>query len=213
MAEREIREIIRSLCERLDRTVMRPVVKAAVPMAVGAGIAISGGCATGTSEPLYMAPDAVVDQGPSNDPGLQPAYMAPDNGAVTIYSAPLDVALTDEAAVDPGAQPPYMAPDDGVQPLYMGPDDVVEPVDPGVQPPYMAPDNGDQPLYMGPDDAVEPVDPGVQPPYMAPDNGLQPLYAADFDAGVADAAIDPGNVNAYMAPMYGAPSPAPAEAD
>jgi hypothetical protein len=181
MAEREIREIIRSLCERLDRTVMKPVCRVAAPMALGAGLAMASGCAEDTgNNAAYMAPD-IVDTGSTTDPGVQPPYMAPDNGSVPVYSAPVDVALTDEAAVDPGAQPPYMAPDDGVQPLY-----------------------------MGPDDAVEPVDPGVQPPYMAPDNGIQPLYAADFDAGEAtDAAVDPGNAAAYMAPMYSAPSPAP----
>jgi hypothetical protein len=174
MAEREIREIIRSLCERLDRTVMRPVVKAAVPMALGAGLAMSPGCTKDEAVAVYMAPDVVETDVPPADnveqdivPPGDMAYMAPD------------------AVEDPGLVPEYMAPD-AVEPdagiLYMAPDSA-----------YMAPDVA--PAYMGPDAAI---DEGPQVEYMGPDAVVDAGPQTDYMA--PDAGIDAGPQMEYMAP-------------
>ena len=147
MSEKEIRSVLRSLCEDLDRRArramrsgMRNVV---MPAALGAGLALSG-CSDDSSTTIDSGKTdvAIADAGAEN---VQPPYMAPD---AALYAAP-DVRL-DTAPDATGSEM-------GI--LYSAPD--------GLQPPYMAPDSAVGPemglLYMAPDG-------GVVPPYMAPDS-------------------------------------------
>lgn len=109
MTEREIREILRTVCLDLERQCKKVVRKVVVPSVLGASLALSG-CGDddttrkdGLVGPLYAAPDSSVEIGP------QPEYMAPD-------------ATLPDASTDAGPQIDYMAPDAGPQTPYMAPD-------------------------------------------------------------------------------------------
>jgi hypothetical protein len=127
VSEREIRDLLHRLCADIDRrarAVGRTVKKGAVPLALGAGLALSAGACSDDASPAYQAPfEAGVDSNKNAD-GPQPAYMAPPFEAGVDTTTPLTEA---------GPQPDYMAPDVGPQPDYMAPDA-------GPQPDYMAPD-------------------------------------------------------------------------
>lgn len=124
MSEKEIRELLHTLCADIDRRAKRTartLKKAAIPFAIGAGLALgAGGCSDDATSPPK------VDKGAQYD-GIQPAYMAPpfEMGPAPAYAVP---------GVDSGPAPEYAAP---------GPDA-------GPQPDYMAPDAGPQPDYMAP---------------------------------------------------------------
>jgi hypothetical protein len=135
MSEREMRQVLASLCNDLDRRAKalgRGLKKVMLPAALGAGLALGAGGCSDDSQPapndagieasvkdigamdnaLYMAPDAKADLGP------QPPYMAPDGAT----PPPEDAAAADTAVQkDAGPVPPYMAPDMGGL-LYMAPD-------------------------------------------------------------------------------------------
>jgi hypothetical protein len=118
MSEREIRSLLRIICDELDVRAAkagRVARKIVLPTMLGAGLALSGGCDDGAEKtdsqviteagPLYMAP-------------VDAAYMAPDtttDGAVPMpdmmYMGP-DVGQID-AALDAPPVPPYTAPDAG----------------------------------------------------------------------------------------------------
>ena len=132
MSEKEIRGLLRTICDRLDERARRVTRKVVVPTMLGASLALSG-CGDGRS----VASDAkvVAEAGPLYGvPAPDAIYAAPwDGGAIPPYMGP-----------DAGPQPEYIAPDDaGVVPPYMGPDA-------GPQPDYLAPDLGPVPLYLGP---------------------------------------------------------------
>ena len=122
MTEKEIREVIRELCEDLDRRARRAVKdglrKVVLPSMLGAGLALApAGCddraVPGTDQKVVPRADA--------------AYGVPFDGRVK----------TD----DSGAIPPYMAPDAGPQPEYMRASGRGRPVSRA----YMAPDAGPTP--------------------------------------------------------------------
>ena len=133
MSEREMRQILASLCADLDRRARalgRGVKKALVPAALGAGLALgAGACSDDASSPK----DARVEAS-TKDMGaeMSPLYMAPEDAAIQS-----DVGPTADVGVDlPGTL--YMAPDAGT--------------DVGPVPPYMAPgDGGGGILYQAPD--------------------------------------------------------------
>jgi hypothetical protein len=184
MSESEIRAILRQVCERLARQVVVPARKAALPMAIGAGLMAGQGCIFDPmATPEYMAPDVEV-------PEATPVYSAPDDA----FTPPPDTLYMGPDIWDDGAVPPYMAPDTGPQPEYMAPEDA------GIGTDTHDPDPGFVPLYSVAD-AVDP-DPGVEPPYMAPDTGPQPEYMAPEDVvepkDVAE--VDNGMGMLYMAP-------------
>lgn len=117
MSEKEIRELLHTLCADIDRRARetaRTLKKAALPLAIGAGLALGvGGCSDDSTSP----PKA--DQGVRYD-GIQPAYMAPpfEMGPAPAYAVPgLD------GKIDTGPAPEYAAPgpDAGPQPDYMAP--------------------------------------------------------------------------------------------
>jgi hypothetical protein len=113
MTEREIRELLRTVCLDLDRCARKVVRKVLVPSMLGAGLALAG-CSdrdpTPTDDssvasemgPVYGAPDATLDGGP------MPPYMAPDDSGIgpqPLYAAP------GPDGGGPQPQPDYMAPD------------------------------------------------------------------------------------------------------
>ena len=114
MSEKEIRELLHTLCADIDRRAKRTgrtLKKAAIPLALGAGLALGvGGCSDDTTSPPPKA-----DQGATYD-GIQPAYMAPpfEMGPAPAYAVP---------GVDSGPAPEYAAPgpDAGPQPDHMAP--------------------------------------------------------------------------------------------
>ncbi|MBM4398371.1 MAG: hypothetical protein FJ087_22110, partial [Deltaproteobacteria bacterium] len=127
MSELEIREIIRAICDRLDRRV-------AAGMAAGVGLALSPGCDEGGGGGAQKDVAAEVA-----DPGVVPPYMAPDTqydpGPADLYGVPDPGPETED---DPGVVPPYMAPDPGIDP---GPMDAYGVPDPG-------PEAGEDPGVM-----------------------------------------------------------------
>lgn len=146
MSEREIRSLLRIICDELDvraAKVGRAARKVVLPSMIGAGLALTGGCDDGRA----VQTDGIIA-------GVDAAYgvdMSMDVGPGPLYMAPVDAA--------------YLAPDasgDGVVPVpdlvYMGPDagppDAAK-VDAGPQPPYTAPDAGPVPPYTAPMDGGE----------------------------------------------------------
>lgn len=120
MTEKEIREVIRELCEELDRGARRVVRqgmrKVVLPSMLGAGLALSA-----CSEPasVYSVPprDGGADRAADGKVG------SPEG---VLYGVPWDQKVIKEdgkAKVDLGPMPPYMAPEAGPQPEYMAPDD------------------------------------------------------------------------------------------
>lgn len=180
MREREMREVLATVCDELDRRARRllrdGVRKVVMPAALGAGLALGGGC--DTDRPVNTG-DAATDGAPARDRGpqmgdLAPVYMGPDAGLLYMGPdagpPPADGAQPADLGVDGRLadlpMPPYMAPEAGL--LYMAPD--AGKVDMGPLPPYMAPppkdaatppepDLGPTLLYMGP-----PADGGPKPP-------------------------------------------------
>lgn len=144
MSEREMRQVLASLCNDLDRRAKalgRGLKKVMLPAALGAGLALGAG---GCSDDSGSAKDAQVEAS-VKDVGVtdNAVYMAPDAG------------------MDLPPVPPYMAPDSATPPadsgvdvpgaLYMAPD-AGSSSDMGPVPPYMAPDSGGGGLlYMAPD--------------------------------------------------------------
>jgi hypothetical protein len=119
MTEREIREVIRELCEELDRGARRVVRqgmrKVVFPSMLGAGLALSA-----CSEPaeLYGVPP--------RDGGADRTVDGKVGGPDAAYGVPWDQKVIKEdgkAGFDLGPVPPYMAPEAGPQPEYMAPDD------------------------------------------------------------------------------------------
>lgn len=125
MSEKEIRELIHNLCSDIDRRARqaaRGLKKAAMPVALGAGLALSaGGCSDDTGNPPPK--DGQTADTRSADGGPAPAYAAPpfemgtqiDLGGAPAYAVP---------GTDLGPPTPdYMAPgpDAGPQPDYMAP--------------------------------------------------------------------------------------------
>jgi hypothetical protein len=127
MTEKEIREVIRELCEELDERARRMVKKVVLPTMLGAGLALSvGACGDRTAPgkqdvisaadmaygvPLYMAPS---DYRPADHfvGGPDMAYRAPDR----------EPRLDGKPKPDLGPIPPYMAPmDGGASTLYSMP--------------------------------------------------------------------------------------------
>jgi hypothetical protein len=185
MSEREIRNIIRSVCAELDQRAKRAAQNTAkcvvLPAMLGLSLSV-----TGCKDKELKKPDG---QGVAGGQGqiITPMYMAPmagssganvgaggksDTGPVAIYAAPLGgsggaVAGNKDAGVkDAGPQVKYMAPDAQV-----------------------AADSGAD------------KDASVMPLYMAA------LYAAPFDAGAqaeyAAPIADSGPMVRYMAPNAG----------
>ncbi len=139
MTEKEIREVIRELCDELDERARRLVRNVVVPAALGAGLALSaGGCGDrAVSDSMVPHVDAAY--------GL-PLYAAPldwrTGGPESAYMMPFDRGTPKDIKpkTDPGPMPPYMAPMD-----YKVKDTKVPPP----QPDYMVPDDGGGavPLY------------------------------------------------------------------
>lgn len=204
MSEREIRNIIRSVCADLDERARRAanarVQKVVLPAALGVTLAVSG-CSSernshfrdvdaSSPDSEQVQPDAGVEGGPGTeagnpDPGPAPEYDAPlvDAGSVLEYMAIMPDASADGATDKDAAQTVTDAAREDVGPVleYAAP----------------LPDAGAVPPYM----AVIP-DAGAVPPYMAviPDAGVQALYMAVIvDSG--DQNLDPTPVPLYDAPM------------
>lgn len=151
MTEKEIREVIRELCEELDRGARRVIKegmrKVVMPSMLGAGLALSAGACSDKAVPAYGVPDRWIVHSPND------AYGVPFDVGVADKEPPPDqkVALPDAAY---GLPPP----DQGLK-RDLGP----------VAPPYMAPDVGPPQVdYMAPDDA------GGAPVYAVPMYGAPP---------------------------------------
>jgi hypothetical protein len=149
MTEREIREVIRELCEELDRGARRVIRegmrKVVMPSMLGAGLALSAGACSDKAVPAYGVPDGLV--------------IAPHDAA---YGVPFDrgigetsdkkVTTPDQKVAMPDAAYGLPPPDQALK-RDIGP----------VVPPYMAPDVGPPQVdYMAPDDG------GAAPVYAAP---------------------------------------------
>lgn len=111
MSEREIRSLLRTICDRLDERARRVTRKVVVPSVLGASLALSG---CGDGRPVSTDAKVVTEAAPTGD-----AYLGASDAA---YGAPLDgwPLPPDQAAPDAGPQPDYLAPDAGPVPLYMG---------------------------------------------------------------------------------------------
>lgn len=133
MSEREIREVLRSVCEDMDRRARRAVRggvrKVVMPAVLGAGLALGGGC---SDDDIDKKQDASVSDGQVKDgagdgvvPGPDAAYFAPDS---IVYMGPdagpptpdLGPGNPDLAYMAPPAD--GFAPDAGPQIDYMAPD-------------------------------------------------------------------------------------------
>ena len=124
MSEKEIRELLHNLCSDIDRRARqaaRGLKRAAMPVALGAGLALgAGGCSDDSGSP--PAKDGQTADTRQTDSGPAPAYAVPpfemgtpvDFGGAPAYAVP---------GVEMGPTPDYMAPgpDLGPQPDYMAP--------------------------------------------------------------------------------------------
>ena len=132
MSEREIRSLLRIICDELDVRAAkagRVARKVVLPTMLGAGLALSGGCGDRVDKtdsqviteagPLYMAPvdaaymvpDAYLsDATDGTVPMPDTMYMGPDIGQL---DAALDAPVPPYTAPDAGPVPPYTAPMDG----------------------------------------------------------------------------------------------------
>jgi hypothetical protein len=134
MSEREIRSLLRIICDELDVRAAkagRLARKVVLPTMIGAGMALSGGCDDGgtvKTDGIIAGVDAAYGVDMSMDAGPLPPYQAPDG---TLYAAPdvgqadsttTDGGEVDGGKVDAGPQPPYTAPDAGPIPPYTAPD-------------------------------------------------------------------------------------------
>jgi len=136
MSEKEIRGLLRTICDRLDQRARRVTRKVVVPSMLGASLALSGcgdgravpgdGQVVSEAAPVYAAP---MDARPPE------AGPAPDAGPIPVDGRPVEVG--------PAPDSIYQAPDAGPIPPYLAPDA-------GPQPDYLAPDVGPVPLYLGP---------------------------------------------------------------
>jgi hypothetical protein len=111
MTEREIREVIRELCDELDECARRVVKKVVLPSMLGAGLALAGGCSD-NPVPAYGMPDGhnVVDKkvgGTESAYGMPDQYKKLDLGAQPPYSVPMDKAIQ---KVDGGSAVLYSVP-------------------------------------------------------------------------------------------------------
>lgn len=178
MTEREIREVIRELCEELDRGARRVIKesmrKVVMPSMLGAGLALSAGACSDKAVPAYGVPDKWAVPPPGD------AYGVPFDRRI-VQSTDNKITTPDKKVAMPDAAYGLPPPDQGLK-RDLGP----------VAPPYMAPDDsGPFPLYAVPTEA------GPVPPYMAPDVGPPQVdYMAPDDGGAAPL---------YAAPMYGLP--------
>jgi hypothetical protein len=142
MSEREIRSLLRIICDELDVRAARAgrvARKVVLPTMLGAGLALTGGCDDGRpvqTDGIIAGVDAAYGVDMSMDVGPGPLYMAPadlapdtTDGTVpmpdTMYMGP-DVGQADaskDVALDAPPAPPYTAPDAGPVPPYTAPMD------------------------------------------------------------------------------------------
>jgi len=201
MSEREIRNIVRSVCADLDERARRAanarLRKVVLPAALGATLAVSG-CASETNSrlPKYDASSPDSAQVLPKEGGAGKEAGEPDAGPVPEYDAPLagtgGMTPVYGVPIDASAVPEYMAtmPDaseDGATGKDAQTVTDAARVDAGPVLEYAAP----------------PPDAGGVPPYMAviPDAEVQALYMAVI--------VDSGNQDPDPTPnlLYAAPIP------
>jgi hypothetical protein len=104
MNEKEIRSILRDALAELDRRAVRVVKRVVVPAALGASLALSGGCGTRAAPPSGQDGTSITSDG-------QPRRKL-DGGPVALYAAVQPDALrpTPDMRVTPAPQPDYAAP-------------------------------------------------------------------------------------------------------
>jgi hypothetical protein len=113
MSEKEIRGILKELCDDLDRRFRGKIRKVVLPAALGAGVALSAAC--GDQVTLYAGPPPGNDM--ALEAGAQPEYMAPDPADMGVDVQPIGemgilyAGPSPDLGIDNGPQPDYMAPD------------------------------------------------------------------------------------------------------
>jgi hypothetical protein len=105
MNEKEIRSILRDALAELDRRAVKVVKKVVIPAALGASLALSGGCGTRAAPPSGQDSTAVTSDG-------QPKKMLDGGLPAPLYAAVQPDALQPkpDMRMTPPPQPDYAAP-------------------------------------------------------------------------------------------------------